>query len=320
MNNITRSFLSNPRALVGLAIVLFFMLIALCAPILSDHGPNDRVARPHQPPNTEQIMGSTRMGRDVFTQLVHGTQTSLLVGFLAGFIVTAVGTLVGITAGYFGGKVDEFLNFLTNIVLVIPNLPLLMVLAAFIGEASPMVIAFIIGITSWGWGARVTRAQTLSLRQRDYIQASELIGESSWRIILVELMPNLLSIIGFNFIGSVIYTVITEATLEFLGLGDPSAVSWGVMLYHAQTSSAISVGAWWEILAPCAALALFGAGLSQLNFAIDEIANPRLRTLGRLKRYQKRLAGDPEDKPPVNAAAMAAATRNDTVLQKEGSK
>ena len=118
--------------------------------------------------------------------------------------------------------------------LVIPQLPLLLVLAAFIGEASPLVIAIIIGVTSWGWGSRVTRAQTLSLRQREFIQASELIGEPAWRMVLVELMPNLLSIIGFNFIGSVIYTIITEATLEFLGLGDPLAVSWGTMLYNAQ--------------------------------------------------------------------------------------
>jgi peptide/nickel transport system permease protein len=157
------------------------------------------------------------------------------------------------------------------------------VLAAFIGEASPLVIAAIIGLTSWGWGARVTRAQTLSLRRREFIEAAVMLGEPAWRMILVELLPNLLSIIGLNFIGSVIYTIITEATLEFLGLGDPLAVSWGTMLYHAQVSSAITVGAWWEVLAPAAAIASVGIGLSLINFGVDEIANPRIRTLHALR-------------------------------------
>jgi len=198
--------------------------------------------------------------------------------------VTVVGVAVGVTSGYFGGRIDELLNLVTNVVLVIPNLPLMLVLAAFVGEAGPLTIAIIIGLTAWGWGARVTRAQTLSLRQRDFILASELLGEPAWRIILVELLPNLVSIIGFNFIGSVLYALITEATLEFLGLGDPLALSWGTNLYHAQETSALRVGAWWEIAAPCLALVIFGSSLSLINFAVDEIANPRLRTLRVPKR------------------------------------
>ena len=275
-----KAFVRNRKAAIGVGIVLFYALVALSAPLITSHDPNKRVARPHQPPSIEHVMGSTRIGRDVYTQLVWGTRTSLFVGLIAGLMVTAIGTLIGISAGYFGGWIDEVLNFLTNIVIVIPQLPLLLVLAAFIGEANPLVIAVIIGVTSWGWGARVTRAQTMSLRKREFIHASELIGEPAWRMLLVELMPNLLSIIGFNFIGSVIYTIITEATLEFLGLGNPLAVSWGTMLYNAQTSSAISVGAWWEVFAPALAIAVIGVGLSLLNFAVDEISNPRLRTLG----------------------------------------
>ena len=176
------------------------------------------------------------MGRDVYTQLVWGTRTSLIVGFLAGFIVTAIGTLIGVTAGYFGGWVDEVLNFLTNIVLVIPQLPLLLVLAAFIGQASPLVIAIIIGVTSWGWGAaRHARADLVASAARVHPGVARCSASRRGGWCLVELIPNLLSIIGFNFIGSVIYTIITEATLEFLGLGDPLAVSWGTMLYNAQT-------------------------------------------------------------------------------------
>jgi peptide/nickel transport system permease protein len=274
----------NRKAVAGLVIVGIFVLVALLAPVIAPAGPNQRVAKPHEPPSAEHVLGSTRMGRDVLAQTIHGTRTSLMVGFVAGLVVTVVGVAVGVTSGYFGGRVDELLNLVTNVVLVIPNLPLMLVLAAFVGEAGPLTIAVIIGLTAWGWGARVTRAQTLSLRQRDYIRASELLGEPAWRIILVELLPNLTSIIGFNFIGSVLYALITEATLEFLGLGDPLALSWGTNLYHAQETSALRVGAWWEIAAPSLALVIFGSSLSLINFAVDEIANPRLRTLRVPKR------------------------------------
>lgn len=280
-------FLRNRKAAIGLAIVLAYVAVAIFGPMLLGVDPMSRVARPHVPPDGETLLGSTRMGRDVFAQLIYGTRTSLAVGFFAGLLVVLIGTVLGISAGYFGGLADEIINFCTNIVLVIPQLPLLLVIAAFMGQTTPAVIAIIIGVTSWAWGARVTRAQTMTLRQREYIQASELIGEPAHRMIFVELFPNLLSIIGFNFIGSVTYTIITQATLEFLGLGDPMSVSWGTMLYHAQNSSAITVGAWWEVLAPAVAVAGIGIGLSLLNFGVDEISNPRLRTLGTIAAAAK---------------------------------
>ena len=285
MSDLLRTFLRNRKAAIGLAIVLAYVAIALAAPLLAPFDPIARVGRPHQAPSAEHWLGTTRMGRDVFSQLIWGTRTSLMVGIVAGLIVTAIGTFIGITAAYFGGIVDDVLNFLTNVVLVLPQLPLLLVLAAFLGQVGPWAIALIIGLTSWAWGARVTRAQAMSLKTRDFIQAT-------WRMILVEMLPNLLSIIGFNFIGSVIFTIITEATLEFLGLGSPLALSWGTMLYNAQTASAIMVGAWWEVLAPCAAIVLIGVGLSLMNFGVDEIANPRMRTLGNVAkalRIEKRL-------------------------------
>ncbi|SHF47454.1 peptide/nickel transport system permease protein [Devosia limi DSM 17137] len=280
-------FLRNKKAAVGLAIVLFYVAVAIFGPLLLQADPMQRVGRPHEAPNVDELLGTTRMGRDVFTQLIYGTRTSLAVGFFAGLVVVIIGTVLGITAGYFGGKVDEAINFATNVVLVIPQLPLLLVIAAFLGESSPLVIAMIIGVTSWAWGARITRAQTLTLRNREYILASELIGEPARRMIMVELLPNLLSIIGFNFIGSVTYTIITQATIEFLGLGNPMSISWGTMLYHAQNASAITVGAWWEVLVPALAVAGIGVGLSLLNFGVDEISNPRLRTLGTIAAAAK---------------------------------
>ncbi|PWK76767.1 ABC transporter permease [Aminobacter sp. AP02] len=275
----------NRKALIGLTIVLIIVLIAIFAPLLTEYNPAARTGRPHQPPSADHILGTTRLGQDVWARLIYGARTSLAVGFAAGLLITVVGTALGIIAGYRGGKTDEVISFFTNMVLVVPNLPLLLVIAAFVGQAGPMVIAFILGITSWAWGARVTRAETLSVKQRDFVKAAEMMGEPQWRIMAFEIFPNVLSIVGINFIGSVIFAVITEATLEFLGLGDPNVISWGTMLYNAQKASALSVGAWWDILAPCIALALLGIGLSLLNFAVDEIANPRLRTGSNLGRW-----------------------------------
>jgi peptide/nickel transport system permease protein len=277
--------LHNKKSLVGVIILVIVILVAVFAPVLTEYSPTQRVGRPHQPPSAEHWLGTTRLGYDVFTRLLYGARVSLAVGFGAGLLITVIGTVLGIIAGYKSGVVDEVITFFTNMILVIPNLPLLLVLAAFIGQASPLVIAVILGFTSWAWGVRVTRSETLSIRQRDFVKSAEMLGEPGWRIMAFEIFPNLISIVGINFIGSVIFAVITEATLEFLGLGDPNTVSWGIMLYNAQNASALSVGAWWDLLSPCIALAVLGLGLALINFAIDEIANPRLRTGGMLARW-----------------------------------
>ncbi|MBN9303813.1 MAG: peptide ABC transporter permease [Devosia sp. 67-54] len=287
MRDLVRQLRHNRKALIGLLILLLIIGAALAAPWLTQYAPTARVGRPHQPPSAEHWLGTTRLGQDVFARLIYGARTSLAVGFGAGVMITVLGTVLGIVAGYRRGLVDEIINFATNIVLVVPNLPLLLVLAAFIGQASPWVIALILGLTSWAWGARVTRSETLSVAQKDFVKSAEMLGEPAWRIMALEIFPNLISIVGINLIGSVIFAVITEATLEFLGLGDPNAVSWGIMLYNAQNSSALTVGAWWDLLSPCVALALLGLGLALLNFAIDEISNPRLRTGSRIQRWTR---------------------------------
>jgi peptide/nickel transport system permease protein len=285
MRRLLTQLLHNKKALVGVTILAIIVLVAIFAPLLTQYSPAQRVGRPHQAPSLEHWLGTTRLGYDVFTRLLYGARVSLAVGFGAGLLITVVGTVLGIIAGYKGGVIDEVINFFTNMVLVIPNLPLLLVLAAFIGQASPLTIAIILGFTSWAWGVRVTRSETMSIRQRDFVKSAEMLGEPGWRIMAFEVFPNLVSIVGINFIGSVIFAVISEATLEFLGLGDPNTVSWGIMLYNAQNSSALSVGAWWDLLSPCFALAVLGLGLALINFAIDEIANPRLRTGGMLRRW-----------------------------------
>lgn len=282
-------FFRNTQAIIGMSIMTFFLVMSLAAPLLAPYDPEERVGRPHEAPSSEHLLGTTRMGRDVLSQVIYAGRVSITVGIAAGLFTTFIAIATGLSAGYFGGKVDEIITFATNVVLVLPQLPLLLVLAAFLGEVSPAAIAVIIGITSWAWGSRVIRSQTLALREKEFIKAAELIGEPAWRIIFIELFPNLISIIGSGFIGAVIYAIMTQATLEFIGLGDPTTISWGAMLYHAQTSAAIYVGAWWDILVPCVALSMFGAALALLNFSVDEVANPKLRAKGALRRYKRML-------------------------------
>ncbi len=318
----------NRIAMIGVAILSVFLFIALAAPLITQHAPNKRTGNPHEYPSfvvkaaqgnpdgwiaenlatdrrtlvmskkADHTLGTTRMGRDVWSQIAYGARVSLAVGFGAGITVCFLATIIGVSAGYFGGKVDDILTAAMNIMLVIPQYPLLFVVAAFIGEAGPLTISLIIGCTSWAWGARVVRAQTLALREKEFVKAAEVLGESSWRIIFVEILPNLISIVGASFIGSVMYAVMMEATISFLGLGDPNTISWGIMLYNVQTSSSMLIGAWWELLAPCLSLTLLVTGLALLNFAVDEIANPQLRSHKGMKRWKKLAQKDKSARQP----------------------
>ncbi|WP_394149640.1 ABC transporter permease [Vibrio maritimus] len=286
-------FLDNPKAAVGIFIVVSVCMMCVFAPLLTDVLPGARVGRPHQAPGAEHFLGTTRMGRDVWAQVLYGGRVSLMVGFVAGTFVITMAMIVGIASGYFGGVVDNVLSFFTNLVMVIPSLPLMLVLASFLDQVSPLVIAIIIGATSWPWGARVLRAQTLAIRNRDFVHAAEVMGETKPRMLFAEIMPNMMSILASSFIGTVIYAIMTQATLEFIGLGDPLAVTWGGMLYNADQTSAIRIGAWWEIMAPSVALASVAIGLALINFSIDEISNPKLkaqRIMARYRREEKKAA------------------------------
>ncbi|MDR9827198.1 ABC transporter permease [Vibrio sp. FNV 38] len=276
-NMIRRFLLDNPKAAVGIFIVFAVITLCFAAPLFTQFDPSARIARPHQAPSFEHLMGTTRMGRDVWTQVLYGGRTSLMVGFVAGTFVMLMAMVVGISSGYFGGRIDNTLSFFTNLVMVIPSLPLMLVLAAFLGQVSPLVIAVIIGATSWPWGARVIRSQTLAIRNRDFVHAAQVMGETRFRMLFAEVMPNMMSILASSFIGTVIYAIMTQATLEFIGLGDPLSVTWGSMLYNADQTSAIRIGAWWEIVAPSVALASVAIGLALINFSIDEISNPKLK-------------------------------------------
>jgi len=277
----------NPKVAFGLGIVGFFVLVAILGPIVIQHDPNAFSSDILQPPSTAHWLGTTQTGQDVFAQVVDGTRVSVLLGLGAGFLATIISVIIGLTAGYFGGLVDDLLSLLINIFLVIPALPLAVVLAAYFPFRGPLPVAMIVTFTGWAWGARVLRSQTLSMRRREFVEAARASGETTPRIIFAEILPNEIAIIAAGLVGTVIYAILAQAGLEFLGLGDVTIISWGAMFYWAQNNEALLLGAWWWFLAPGCCVALLGAGLAFINFGIDELANPRLRRERRAKKPAK---------------------------------
>ncbi|GCE45852.1 peptide/nickel transport system permease protein [Thermosporothrix hazakensis] len=275
--DIRRLLTQNPKVLIGVIIVGFFVLVALIGPLLVQKDPTFSYPDKLAAPSAEHWFGTTKLGEDVFTQLIYGTRSSILWGFLTGIFVTVISVVVGLTAGYFGGLVDDIISLIINVFLVLPAFPLAVLIAAYIPFKGSITVTIVIALTSWAWGARVLRGQTLSMRKRDFIEAARSSGESSFHIIFWEILPNQLAIIAANIIGTVVYVILAEAGLEFLGLGDTTTVSWGTMFYWAQNNDALLLGAWWWFLPPGVCIALLGAGLSLINFGIDEYADPRLR-------------------------------------------
>lgn len=273
----------NPKVTIGISIVAFFLLIAIFGPLIVRTPPYAFSADTLVGPSSSHLFGTTQTGQDVFVQVVDGARVSMFVGFIAGILATCISIIFGLTAGYFGGIVDDILSLLINIFLVLPGLPLAIVLADFFPIKGPIPIAFVLTITSWAWGARVLRAQTMSMRDREFVVAARASSESTLRIIFAEILPNVIAIVATGFIGTVIYIILAEAGLEYLGLGDATTVSWGTMFYWAQNNDALLLGAWWWFLPPGFCIAIVGAGLAFINFGIDEYANPRLRREARSK-------------------------------------
>lgn len=230
------------------------------------------------PPSAQNLLGTNNLGADVLSQLAEGAQGSLLVGLTAGLIAVVFSLFFGIVAGYVGGVTDELLSLITNIMLVIPGLPLVIVIATYLETRSMWMIAFVLGITSWAGSAIVLRLQAKSLRTRDYVAASQVAGEKAPRIIMVEILPNLLPLLASMFLSAVVLAILSEAGLSYLGLGPSGAITWGTMLNQASQQNAFLIGAWWWFVPPGLLIALLGGGLSLINFAIDETINPKLKT------------------------------------------
>jgi peptide/nickel transport system permease protein len=276
-----RAAISNPRAIVGAAIIGCFVLVALLAPIISPYSPTDISFTPGLAPSSEHLLGTTQGGQDILSQLIWGTRTSVAVGLMTALLICLVQLVTGVFAGYVGGATDTVSAIVTNVFLVLPALPLLIVLSAYLqgsgGSGSTPVLIGVIVLTGWAWGARVLRSQAIALRDRTFVEAARVSGEGRWHIVRSHIVPNMLGIMVANFFGAAMFAVLAEAGLEFIGLGNINSVSWGTMLYWAQNDEATLMGQWIWLLVPGLCILLFGTALGLLNFAIDEIANPNLR-------------------------------------------
>lgn len=307
----------SPKILIGLGMLVFFLLWAIIGPFVKPYSPDETFANAAVPlpPSAAHWLGTTQAQQDVFSQLLVGGGRIIGVAFLGGLIATALSVLVGVTAGYLGGTGDDLLSMLANIFLVMPALPLLIIMIGFLGTATSnnlFVIAVVIAVTGWAWGARVLRAQTLSLRMREYVDSAKIIGERRWRIITTEILPNLTPIVATSFLFTVLYAVGTYSALAFLGLVNPNW-SWGGMLFYAASDSAQLTGYWWWFVPPGLAIALLGTALVLLNFGIDEFINPRLRTAGLTRKTRRgrrpEFALTPVIRTETSAAAGTAGVR-----------
>jgi peptide/nickel transport system permease protein len=276
--------LLEPKVFIGLVIVGFFAALAIFGPML-DHADPGAITSAHlQPPSLQHLLGTTQQGQDVLTQVIYGARVSMLIGFAAGLLTTVWSLLVGVTGGYLSGAGSELLSMFANVFLVLPSLPLVVIMAAYLPNSGSTGIIIVITVTGWAWGARVIRAQTLSLRRRDFVEAARATGQGSFKIMLYDILPNEMAIITVTFLSSVVAAILTEASIAFLGLSNVTQWSWGTMLYWAQVSSAELAGAWWWFVPPGLCIALVGTGLAFINFGVDDIINPRLRSAGSTSR------------------------------------
>jgi peptide/nickel transport system permease protein len=281
------TFLRRDKKAAAGSIILFVLLVITAFP--SWFAPDDPAAEIYKPGvglSFSHLLGTTSFGQDVFSQLIVGTRQSVMIALIVGFFCTVLSVGIGITAAYSGGLIDDSLSLFTDVVLVIPTFPLIIVITAYLKNASFWLIAFVLVITGWSYGARQLRVQALSLRNRDYLLAAKARGESRWYVIAVELIPPMTSLIVANFLGAALYAVLAASALQFVGLGNINTESWGTMLYWAQNNEALATGLPLWALAPGIAIAVLGSALALLNYAFDEVSNPALRPVS-LKALKK---------------------------------
>lgn len=267
----------NKLGMTGLALLLVFVFMAITAPIIAPHNPGELwLGPPLSPPMEGFPLGTDELGRDILSLLIYGTHISLIVGLLGAFLAVVMGALVGLIAGYYGGIIDTILMRITDLFLILPGLPLMIVLAAILGPSMWNII-FVIAIVSWPSVARVVRSQVLELKERPFIEASRVANASDFRIIFNHIAPNVAPLVFATAVLNIAGAILSEAGLSFLGLGDPSHISWGMMLFYANEYGALVIGAWWYLLPPGLCIILLVLAFVFIGYALDEILNPRLR-------------------------------------------
>lgn len=271
---------ADPIGRAGLVLLALTALVSLVGPLVLPFDPTltgNTAAEILRPPSALHPLGTDELGRDVLREVIAGSQVSLLVGLLATAISMLAGTGVGLAAGYSRGPLGGLMMRVTDFFLVLPALPLIIALAAIVGQSLGVIIV-VIGATSWASTARIVRSQVLSLRERVFVERVRALGATDLRIALVHILPNVLPLIFANTVLVIAGSILAEATLAFLGLGDPLHTSWGTMLHAAFTHGAISRGAWWYLLPPGLGIVLVVLGFTLLGYTLDRVLNPRLRT------------------------------------------
>jgi oligopeptide/dipeptide ABC transporter ATP-binding protein len=307
--DVWRAISRNKKAVAGVLLLLVFVVLAIFPGQIAPDDPTAQVYMPALSPSWHHLLGTTGRGEDVFSQLVWGTRLSLVIAVAVGALATVLAVLIGVSAAYLGGIADGVLSLITDVILVLPTFPLIIVIAAYRKNSGLFTLIVVLGALGWSYGARQLRVQALSLRSRDFLEAARVRGERKAYVILFEILPTMTSLIVATFLGAALYAVLTAAGLQFIGLGDPNSQSWGTMLYWAQNGEALFANmAWWAI-APGICIALLGASFALLNYAFDEISSPALRVR---KLERARL---PSRLPSAQAPARVA---DDTVLKVEG--
>ena len=273
--NLLKSFLHGWRAKIGIGLILGFLTLALLAPYIAPYSPVKPTGSSYEPPSLSHLLGTDYQGVDVLSEIIWGTQISLLIGLAAATFAAGIGSAVGILAGFKGGWIDETLMRFSDVALAIPSLVLMILFVIYLTPSIASIL-LAISITTWPPIARSVRSQVLSLRDRPFVDAARMSGMSDIRIMTSVILPNVLALIMANGILQVTYSIVAEAALDFIGVGLPSLVSWGTMLYWAE-QFAFFHNAWWWIVAPGVCIALLGLGFVLIGFSIEEIANPRIR-------------------------------------------
>jgi peptide/nickel transport system permease protein len=282
--NLVRAIRSNRKATAGFVLLLIFIFLAAFPGVVAHDNPSAEIYTPTVGPSSAHLLGTTQYGQDIFAQLIYSTRESLFTAVAAGGLATVLSVLVGVTSAYVGGLFDNTFSLVTDIFLVIPAFPLIVVIAAYAKNGGDPILIAVLVITGWAYGARQLRVQALSLRNRDFLVAARLRGERRWRIIVSEILPTMTSLIVAIFLATTVYAIVAAAGLQFVGLGNPDTLSWGTMLYWAQNDEALQAGSpLWAIM-PGICIALLGAAFALLNYAFDEVSNPALRPVKRKRR------------------------------------
>ena len=304
-----RAVAGNRKAVAGVLLLAFFLVLAIFPGQIAPYSGTAEDFGRGLGPSSAHWFGTTAYGQDVLSQLISGTRQSIIIAFAVGGLATAIAVLVGVSAAYLGGVADGVLSLITDVILVIPIFPLIIVIAAYERNSGLFTLVVVLGALGWSYGARQLRSQTLSLRSRDFLEAARVRGERRFYVIVFEIIPTMTSLIVASFLGAALYAVLFAAGLQFIGLGDPNSQSWGTMLYWAENNEALGAGmVYWAIM-PGVCVALLGAAFALLNYAFDEISNPALR----LRRLERKAAQELEPAP-----AVAAAPDSEKILEVRG--